>query len=67
MTSPLTCDLEFLICELVRDFSPIYVTTPITKHQKTDICNGVQVIVRTDTYTHTIMHVFVIVRQSGQI
>jgi len=35
--------------ELVQYFYPIYVTTS----QKADICNGFQVITRTDTHTHT--------------
>ena len=38
--------------ELVQYFYPIYVTTS----QKADICNGFQVITRTDTHTHTHTH-----------
>jgi len=58
--------------ELVQYFYPIYVTTS----QKADICNGFQVITRTDTHTHThrplpspsYMHVFMTtVWQSSQI
>jgi len=36
-----------LTCEIFRDFSRIYLTTK----QKSDICNGLQLIVQTDTQT----------------
>jgi len=46
-----------LTCELVRDFSPFYVTK-----QKADICDNFPVVERPDTHTrqhtYTYMHLY---------
>jgi len=41
-----------LTCKLVRDFYPVYVTAK----QKADICNSIQVTVRSDRHTQTCRH-----------